>query len=47
MEYQELINLLENTSNQPTEIRTKSWVVKQMITGVKRIPLIVKLNLKL
>ena len=26
MEYQKIINLLENTSNQPTNLRTKNWV---------------------
>ena len=26
MEYQKLINLLDNTQNQPTEFRTKDWV---------------------
>ena len=26
MEYQKLINLLDNTPNQTTKIRTKNWV---------------------
>ena len=26
MEYQKIINLLDNTRNQPTKFRTKSWV---------------------
>ena len=26
MEYQKIINLLDNTSNQPTKFRTKIWV---------------------
>ena len=26
MEYQKIINLLDNTSNQPSEFRTKNWV---------------------
>ena len=26
MEYQKIINLLENTSNLPTKFRTKKWV---------------------
>ena len=26
MEYQKLINLLENTPNQPSKFRTKNWV---------------------
>ena len=27
MEYQEVMNLLENTPNQPSKFRTKNWVV--------------------
>ena len=26
MEYQKIINLLENTTHQPTKFRTKNWV---------------------
>ena len=26
MEYQKIINLLQNTPNQPSKLRTKSWV---------------------
>ena len=26
MEYQKLINLLDNTPNQPTKFKTKNWV---------------------
>ena len=26
MEYQNIINLLENASNQPSKFRTKNWV---------------------
>ena len=26
MEYQKIINLLDNTSNQPSKLRTKNWV---------------------
>ena len=26
MKYQKIINLLENTANQPSEFRTKDWV---------------------
>ena len=26
MEYRKLINLLDNTPNQPTKFRTKNWV---------------------
>ena len=25
MEYQKIINLLENTANQPTKFKTKNW----------------------
>ena len=40
MEYQKIINFLDNTPNEPTELRTKN-------SHVDRITLIVKLNLKL
>ena len=39
MEYQKIINFLDNTLSQPTNFRTKIWV--------ENITLIVKLNLKL
>ena len=26
MEYQKVINLLDNTSNQPSNLRTKTWI---------------------
>ena len=26
MEYQKMINLLENTPNQPSKFRTKNWI---------------------
>ena len=26
MQYQKIINLLDNTQNQPTKFRTKNWV---------------------
>ena len=26
MEHQKIINLLDNTSNQPTKFRTKKWI---------------------
>ena len=26
MEYQKIVNLLENTSNQPSKFRTRNWV---------------------
>ena len=28
MEYQKIINLLNNTTNQPTKFRTKTWAGK-------------------
>ena len=33
MEYQKIINLLDNTPNQPTKSRTKNWV-KLLMTKV-------------
>ena len=44
MENQKIINLLDNTTNQPTKFKTKNWVE---IIYVERITLIVKSNLKL
>ena len=44
MEYQKVMNFLDNTSNQPFKFRTKNWVE---MTQVERITKIVKLNLKL
>ena len=44
MGYQKIINLLDNTPNQPTKFRTKNWV---MMNDVEHIILIVKLYLKL
>ena len=41
MEYQKIINLLENTPSQPTKFRTKNWA------EINNDLLIVKLNLKL
>ena len=29
MEYQQIINLLDNTTNQPNKFRTKSWVERK------------------
>ena len=46
MEYQKIINLIDNTPNQPTKFRTKNWV-EINVTQVELITLIVKLNLKL
>ena len=34
-EYQKIINLLENTPNQPTKFRTKSWVESSDKSGGK------------
>ena len=45
MQYQKIINLLDNTPNQPTKFRTKHWIEIIMIY-VERITLIAKLNLK-
>ena len=44
MENQKVINLLDNTPNQPTKFRTKNWLT---YNNVKCITRIVKLNLKL
>ena len=46
MEYQKIIKLLDNTPNPPTKFRTKNCVEIMMI-HLKRITLIVQLNLKL
>ena len=42
MEYQKLINLLDNVPNQPSKFKTKNWVEKNDESR-----LVVKLNLKL
>ena len=35
MEYQKLVNLLDNTSNQPSKFRTKNWVeINEDVRGV-------------
>ena len=35
MEYQKIINLLDNTSNQPSTFRTKNWIeIKNQSGGV-------------
>ena len=49
MEYQKLINFLDNKPNQPTKFRTKNWFETRgiMMNHVERTTLIVKLqNLK-
>ena len=46
MEYQEIINLLDNTSNQPTKFRTKNWIeINDDAHGMYNTK--IKLNLKL
>ena len=46
MEYQKIINLLDNTPNQPTKLRTKNWV-EINDESHECTTLVVKLNLKL
>ena len=46
MQYQKVINLLDNTPNQSAKFRAKPGL-KQMTNHVERIILIVKLNLEL
>ena len=46
MEYQKIINLLDNTQNQPSKFRTKNWV-EIYYDAYGTITLIVKLKLKL
>ena len=46
MEHQEIINLLDNTTNQSSKFNTKTWF-ETMITPVKNTTPIAKLNLKL
>ena len=45
MEYQKMINLLDNASNQPFKFRTKNWV-EINDDALKRITKIPKSNLK-
>ena len=46
MEYQKIINLLDNTPNQPSKSRTKNWIeVNDDVPATYST--IVKLNLKL
>ena len=33
MEYQKIINLLDNTSNEPSKFRTKNWIEVNDNTG--------------
>ena len=46
MEYQKIINFLDNISNKPSKFRTKNWI-KQMINQEGHITPIVTLDLKL
>ena len=46
MEYQKIINLLDNTPNQPSNFKTKNWV-KKMTAREERMTVIIKLDLKL
>ena len=37
MEYQKIINLLDNTPNQPTKFRTKNWVeINDDVRGINK-----------
>ena len=36
MEYQKLINLLDNTTNQPTKLTTKNWVEIELWEAYKK-----------
>ena len=47
MEYQKIINLLNDTQYQPSEFRTKHWVETNTMNHVERTTTIVKLNSKL
>ena len=44
MEYQKIINLLDNTQNQTSKFRTKRFGLKQIMARVKHLTPIVKLN---
>ena len=46
MKYQKVINLLDNTQNQPTKCKVKIWL-KWMMIHVEHIKPIAKYNLKL
>ena len=45
MEYQKIVNLLDNTSNQPSKFRIKNWL-KQMMNQEEHTVLVAKLNSK-
>ena len=44
MKYQKIIDLLENTANQPSKFRTRNWIE---INDDERATPIIKLNLKI
>ena len=47
MEYQKIINLLDNTPSQPSKFRTKSWVkVNDESRGTYNVNTQIKLNVK-
>ena len=35
MEHQKVINLLDNTSNQPSKFKTKNWIEEHITTIMK------------
>ena len=47
MQYQKIINLLDNTLNQPSKFKTKKNGTKLMMNHGERITKIMKLDLKL
>ena len=40
MEYQKIISLLDNTLNQPTKVREKSWVEMNVTLVERRTPIV-------
>ena len=47
MEYQNIINLLNDALNQPSELKTKNRVKIKMMNHKERITKLIKLDLKL
>ena len=48
MEYQEIINFLDDTTNQPSELRTKNWVeINEESRRTYNFKCIKRINLKL
>ena len=45
MEFEKIMNLMDHAPNQSSKFKKKNWV-ERMLMQVKRITLIVKLNLK-